>query len=143
MKPKEVMGLFDRMVKSGCQPRMDTYVMLLRKFGKLGFLRLVMDVWKTMEENGCSPDKFAYDCLIDALVKKGMWTWRGGMMRRWWRRGCLRGRGRSSGLQFLEGSVVMKIMVCVDEWSLEFFFGGEGHCIFDDMMVEKSMKTRM
>ncbi|KAK1275966.1 Pentatricopeptide repeat-containing protein [Acorus gramineus] len=72
MKPKEVMGLFDRMVKSGCQPRMDTYVMLLRKFGKLGFLRLVMDVWKAMEENGCSPDKFAYDCLIDALVKKGM-----------------------------------------------------------------------
>ncbi|KAJ4851530.1 hypothetical protein Tsubulata_047534 [Turnera subulata] len=71
-RPKEILLLFDRMIGSGVRPRMDTYVMLMRKFGRWGFLRPVFVVWKKMEELGCSPDEFAYNALIDALVDKGM-----------------------------------------------------------------------
>ncbi|KAL2504124.1 Pentatricopeptide repeat-containing protein [Abeliophyllum distichum] len=71
-KPREILKLFDRMIKSGVQPRMDTYVMLLRKFGRWGFLRPVLLVWKKLEEQGLSPDEFAYNALIDALLQKGM-----------------------------------------------------------------------
>lgn len=71
-KPREILGLFDRMIKSGIRPKMDTYVMLLRKFGRWGFLRPVFVVWKKMEELGCSPDEFAYNALVDALIDKGM-----------------------------------------------------------------------
>jgi hypothetical protein len=44
---------------------MDTYVMLLRKFGRWGFLRPVFIVWKKMEKLGCSSDESAYNALID------------------------------------------------------------------------------
>ncbi|XP_039118607.1 pentatricopeptide repeat-containing protein At1g80550, mitochondrial-like [Dioscorea cayenensis subsp. rotundata] len=71
-RPKEILWLFDRMVNTGCRPRMDTYVMLMNKFGRWGFLRPVLLVWKAMEEHGCSPDAFAYNALIDALLQKGM-----------------------------------------------------------------------
>jgi pentatricopeptide repeat protein len=71
-KPKEILRLFDRMIESGVHPRMDTCVMLLRKFGRWGFLRPVFIVWKKMEKLGCSPDESAYNALIDALVEKGM-----------------------------------------------------------------------
>jgi pentatricopeptide repeat protein len=71
-KPREILRLFDRMIESGVHPRMDTYVMLLRKFGRWGFLRPVLIVWKNMEKLGCSPDESAYNALIDALVEKGM-----------------------------------------------------------------------
>ncbi|KAA8540526.1 hypothetical protein F0562_024555 [Nyssa sinensis] len=71
-KPREIIQLFDRMIRSGVRPRMDTYVMLMRKFGRWGFLRPVFVVWKKMEEHGLSPDEFAYNALIDALVQKGM-----------------------------------------------------------------------
>ncbi|XP_022953157.1 pentatricopeptide repeat-containing protein At1g80550, mitochondrial [Cucurbita moschata] len=71
-KPKEILMLFDRMIKYGVQPKMDTYVMLMRKFGRWGFLRPVFVVWNKMEELGCSPDESAYNSLIDALVEKGM-----------------------------------------------------------------------
>ncbi|KAF8407191.1 hypothetical protein HHK36_006318 [Tetracentron sinense] len=71
-KPKEILKLFERMIQSGVRPRMDTYVMLIRKFGRWGFLRPVFVVWKKMEEHGCSPDEFAYNALIDVLVQKGM-----------------------------------------------------------------------
>ncbi|KAL7099637.1 hypothetical protein ACP275_09G097500 [Erythranthe tilingii] len=71
-KPKEILKMFDRMVESGVQPRMDTYVMLMRKFGRWGFLRPVIDVWKKMEENGSSPDESAYNALIDVLLQKSL-----------------------------------------------------------------------
>ncbi|XP_058111390.1 pentatricopeptide repeat-containing protein At1g80550, mitochondrial-like [Magnolia sinica] len=71
-RPKEIMKLFERMVKDGCRPRMETYVMLIKKFGRWGFLRPVFIVWDRMKEHGCSPDGFAYNALIDALVQKGM-----------------------------------------------------------------------
>ncbi|PON35004.1 Tetratricopeptide-like helical domain containing protein [Trema orientale] len=71
-KPKEILGLFDRMIASGVRPSMDTFVMLMRKFGRWGFLRPVFIVWKKMEELGCSPNESAYNAMIDALVDKGM-----------------------------------------------------------------------
>ncbi|XP_047063594.1 pentatricopeptide repeat-containing protein At1g80550, mitochondrial-like [Lolium rigidum] len=71
-RPQEVLGLFEKMLERGCRPRMDTYVMLIKRFGRWGFLRPVFFVWKTMEEQGLSPDAFAYNTLIDALLEKGM-----------------------------------------------------------------------
>lgn len=71
-RPNEILWLFERMVESGCRPRMDTYVMLMKKFGRWGFLRPVFMVWKAMEEHGVSPDAFAYNAMIDALLQKGM-----------------------------------------------------------------------
>uniref|UniRef100_A0A1D1XHX4 Pentatricopeptide repeat-containing protein At1g80550, mitochondrial n=1 Tax=Anthurium amnicola TaxID=1678845 RepID=A0A1D1XHX4_9ARAE len=71
-RPKEILELFEWMVGNGCRPRMDTYVMLMRKFGRWGFLRPVFIIWRAMEEHGCTPDGFAYNSLIDALIQKGM-----------------------------------------------------------------------
>lgn len=71
-KPKEILSLFDRMIESGVHPRLDTYVMLIRKFGRWGFLRPVFVIWKKLKEHGCSPNEDAYNALIDALVEKGM-----------------------------------------------------------------------
>ncbi|XP_043718965.1 pentatricopeptide repeat-containing protein At1g80550, mitochondrial [Telopea speciosissima] len=71
-RPKEILNLFEVMIERGVSPRMDTYVMLMRKFGRWGFLRPVFVVWDKMKELGCSPDEFAYNALIDALVQKGM-----------------------------------------------------------------------
>lgn len=71
-KPKEILVMFDNMIESGVRPSMDTYVMLLNKFGRWGFLRPVFMVWNRMEQLGCSPDAAAYNALIDALVDKGL-----------------------------------------------------------------------
>lgn len=60
------------MIESGVRPRVDTYVMLMRKFGRWGFLRPVFILWEKMEKQGLSPDVSAYNALIDALVQKGM-----------------------------------------------------------------------
>ncbi|KAJ6830482.1 uncharacterized protein M6B38_354620 [Iris pallida] len=71
-RPQEIMRLFERMLAGGCRPRTDTYVMLMKKFGRWGFLRPVFAVWERMGEHGVSPDAFAYNALIDALLQKGM-----------------------------------------------------------------------
>ncbi|GAB4850052.1 hypothetical protein Ancab_029350 [Ancistrocladus abbreviatus] len=72
VKPNEILWFFDRMIENGVRPGLDTFVMLIRKFGRWGFLRPVFLVWNKMEELGCSPDESAYNALIDALVQKGM-----------------------------------------------------------------------
>lgn len=72
VEPKELLRLFERMLESGVTPRMDTYVMLMRKFGRWGFLRPVYIVWDKMKKLGCSPNEAAYNALIDALLQKGM-----------------------------------------------------------------------
>lgn len=71
-KPNEILVLLDRMIESGVSPTLDTYVLLLKKFGRWGFLRPVFIVWKKMEDQGLSPNEFAYNALIDALLDKGM-----------------------------------------------------------------------
>uniref|UniRef100_A0A5K1CEQ1 Pentacotripeptide-repeat region of PRORP domain-containing protein n=2 Tax=Nymphaea colorata TaxID=210225 RepID=A0A5K1CEQ1_9MAGN len=69
--PKVILQLFDKMIERGCTPIMDTYVLLIKKFGEWGYLRPVFKIWKTMEEHGISPDHFAYNVLIDTLIRKG------------------------------------------------------------------------
>ncbi|XP_047318367.1 pentatricopeptide repeat-containing protein At1g80550, mitochondrial-like [Impatiens glandulifera] len=71
-KPMQILKLFDEMIVNGVRPRLDTYVLLMRKFGKLGFLRPVFLVWKKMEQHGPSPDNHTYNALIDALLHKGL-----------------------------------------------------------------------
>lgn len=71
-RPNEILWLFEKMCESECRPRMDTYVMLMKKFGRWGFLRPVCMVWEKMEEHGMKPDAFAYNAMIDALLDKGM-----------------------------------------------------------------------
>ncbi|XP_010472907.1 PREDICTED: pentatricopeptide repeat-containing protein At1g80550, mitochondrial-like [Camelina sativa] len=71
-KPSEILSLFGRMIRSGVRPKMDTYVMLMRKFERWGFLQPVLHVWKTMKESGDTPDSAAYNAVIDALIQKGM-----------------------------------------------------------------------
>jgi pentatricopeptide repeat protein len=71
-KPSEILSLFGRMIRSGVRPKMDTYVMLMRKFERWGFLQPVLYVWKTMKESGDTPDSAAYNAVIDALIQKGM-----------------------------------------------------------------------
>ncbi|XP_068660127.1 pentatricopeptide repeat-containing protein At1g80550, mitochondrial [Aristolochia californica] len=71
-RPKEILQLFERMLESGPTPRMETYVMLIKKFGRWGFLQDVFLVWKRMQDQGLSPDGFAYNAMIDALLQKGM-----------------------------------------------------------------------
>ncbi|KAI9110261.1 hypothetical protein K1719_018703 [Acacia pycnantha] len=71
-KPRDILSLFYKMIGSGVRPSSDTYVMLMRKFGRWGFLRPVFLMWEKMEELGCSPDASAYNAMIDALLEKGL-----------------------------------------------------------------------
>lgn len=64
--------MFDRMIERGVRPRLDTYVMLLRKFCRWGFPQPVLGFREKMEEHGVSPDASAYNALIDFLVNKGL-----------------------------------------------------------------------
>ncbi|CAL1369315.1 unnamed protein product [Linum trigynum] len=70
--PKKILWLFDRMCEDGVQPTMSTFVMLIRKFGKWGFLRPATIVWSKMVELGHSPDESAYNAWIDVLIDKGL-----------------------------------------------------------------------
>ncbi|GMH15906.1 hypothetical protein Nepgr_017747 [Nepenthes gracilis] len=72
VKPRDILRLFEMMIESGIHPGLDTYVMLMRKFGRWGFLRPVFVIWNKMEQLGCSPDESAYNALIDALLQRGM-----------------------------------------------------------------------
>ncbi|CAN1168343.1 Pentatricopeptide repeat-containing protein At1g80550, mitochondrial [Linum perenne] len=69
--PKEILQLFDRMLQDGVEPTMNTFVMLIKKFGRWGFLRPANIVWSKMLELGYSPDESAYNAWIDALIDKG------------------------------------------------------------------------
>ncbi|XP_051150631.1 pentatricopeptide repeat-containing protein At1g80550, mitochondrial [Andrographis paniculata] len=71
-KPREILKLLGRMQESGVRPRVDTYVIIMRKFGRWGFLRPVLHFWKKMTDHGLSPDVCAYNALIDALLQKGL-----------------------------------------------------------------------
>ncbi|KAI4962866.1 hypothetical protein ZWY2020_024712 [Hordeum vulgare] len=84
--------MYRQMIEAGCRPNTATFntiVKLLCKEGeglpakdghichahkevwRWGFFT-VFFVWKTMEEQGLTPDAFAYNTLIDALLEKGM-----------------------------------------------------------------------
>ncbi|KAJ4758823.1 Pentatricopeptide repeat-containing protein [Rhynchospora pubera] len=71
-RPQEIINLFEQMVQAGCRPRMDTYIILIKKFGRWGFMKPVFDIWSKMEKHGCSPDASAYNAIINALLQNGM-----------------------------------------------------------------------
>ncbi|KAG0475079.1 hypothetical protein HPP92_014765 [Vanilla planifolia] len=81
-RPQQILWLFERMLVTGCHPRMDTYVMLIKKFGRWGFLRPVFMVWKAMEEHGCSQMLLHIMPSLMHCCKKGWWRWQRSMTRK-------------------------------------------------------------
>ncbi|CAO2171849.1 unnamed protein product [Urochloa humidicola] len=69
--PIEVFDLLDKMKELHCDPEMDTYIMLIRKFCRWKQHESVEKLWSTMPANGLSPDRSAYIVLIHGLFLNG------------------------------------------------------------------------
>ncbi|XP_050221582.1 pentatricopeptide repeat-containing protein At5g15010, mitochondrial [Mercurialis annua] len=67
----EVFALLKSMRKIGCQPIIDTYIMLIRKFCRWRQFDDVFKVWNEMSENGIGPDRSSYIVLIHGLFLNG------------------------------------------------------------------------
>ncbi|PKA60301.1 Pentatricopeptide repeat-containing protein [Apostasia shenzhenica] len=66
-----VFELMDQMVQIGCEPVMDTYIMLTRKLCRWRQHENVYKLWNQMHESGLSPDRSAYIVLIHGLFLNG------------------------------------------------------------------------
>uniref|UniRef100_A0A0D9V737 Pentacotripeptide-repeat region of PRORP domain-containing protein n=1 Tax=Leersia perrieri TaxID=77586 RepID=A0A0D9V737_9ORYZ len=69
--PIEVFDLLDKMKELQCEPEMDTYIMLIRKFCRWRQHDSVEKLWSAMPTNGLSPDRSAYIVLIHGLFLNG------------------------------------------------------------------------
>lgn len=69
--PIEVFDLLDKMKELRCDPEMDTYIMLIRKFCRWRQHESVEKLWSAMPANGLSPDRSAYIVLIHGLFLNG------------------------------------------------------------------------
>ncbi|KAL5226705.1 hypothetical protein ABZP36_014970 [Zizania latifolia] len=69
--PIEVFDLLDTMKALQCEPEMDTYIMLIRKFCRWRQHDSVEKLWSAMPANGLSPDRSAYIVLIHGLFLNG------------------------------------------------------------------------
>ncbi|KAF8751256.1 hypothetical protein HU200_012131 [Digitaria exilis] len=69
--PSEVFDLLDKMKELHCEPEMDTYIMLIRKFCRWRQHESVEKLWSAMPANGLSPDRSAYIVLIHGLFLNG------------------------------------------------------------------------
>ncbi|CAL4973453.1 unnamed protein product [Urochloa decumbens] len=69
--PIEVFDLLDKMKELHCDPEMDTYIMLIRKFCRWKQHESVEKLWSAMPANGLSPDRSAYIVLIHGLFLNG------------------------------------------------------------------------
>ncbi|KAL6616273.1 hypothetical protein ACP70R_038543 [Stipagrostis hirtigluma subsp. patula] len=69
--PIEVFDLLDKMKALRCEPEMDTYIMLIRKFCRWKQHESVEKLWNAMPANGLSPDRSAYIVLIHGLFLNG------------------------------------------------------------------------
>ncbi|GJM92770.1 hypothetical protein PR202_ga09266 [Eleusine coracana subsp. coracana] len=69
--PSEVFDLLDKMKALRCDPEMDTYIMLIRKFCRWKQHESVEKLWNAMPANGLSPDRSAYIVLIHGLFLNG------------------------------------------------------------------------
>jgi pentatricopeptide repeat protein len=67
----EVFDLLDKMKQLQCEPEMDTYIMLIRKFCRWRQHESVEKLWSAMPANGLSPDRSAYIVLIHGLFLNG------------------------------------------------------------------------
>ncbi|KAL6853553.1 hypothetical protein ACP4OV_019582 [Aristida adscensionis] len=69
--PAEVFDLLDKMKTLRCEPEMDTYIMLIRKFCRWKQHESVEKLWSAMPANGLSPDRSAYIVMIHGLFLNG------------------------------------------------------------------------
>ncbi|XP_040382529.1 pentatricopeptide repeat-containing protein At5g15010, mitochondrial [Oryza brachyantha] len=69
--PIEVFDLLDKMKALQCEPEMDTYIMLIRKFCRWRQHDSVEKLWSAMPANGLTPDRSAYIVLIHGLFLNG------------------------------------------------------------------------
>jgi len=70
-RPSDVFDLLLRMKELRCEPEMDTYIMLIRKFCRWRQYESVEKLWSAMPANGLSPDRSAYIVLIHGLFLNG------------------------------------------------------------------------
>ncbi|XP_020181125.4 pentatricopeptide repeat-containing protein At5g15010, mitochondrial [Aegilops tauschii subsp. strangulata] len=69
--PTEVFDLLDKMKTLHCEPEMDTYIMLIRKFCRWKQHDSVEKLWNAMPANGLTPDRSAYIVFIHGLFLNG------------------------------------------------------------------------
>jgi pentatricopeptide repeat protein len=69
--PAEVFELLDKMKTMHCEPEIDTYIMLIRKFCRWKQHDSVDKLWNAMPANGLNPDRSAYIVLIHGLFLNG------------------------------------------------------------------------
>ncbi|RLM93470.1 pentatricopeptide repeat-containing protein [Panicum miliaceum] len=70
-RPIEVFDMLLKMKELRCEPEMDTYIMLIRKFCRWRQYESVEKLWSAMPANGLSPDRSAYIVLIHGLFLNG------------------------------------------------------------------------
>lgn len=64
---EEVFELLDKMKELGCNPTIETYIMLIRKFCRWRQLDEVKRIWNAMREDGIGHDRSSYIVLIHGL----------------------------------------------------------------------------
>jgi pentatricopeptide repeat protein len=68
---EEVFELLDKMKEQGCNPTIETYIMLIRKFCRWRQLDDVNKIWNAMVEDGIGHDRSSYIVLIHGLFLNG------------------------------------------------------------------------
>lgn len=68
---EEVFELLAKMRKMGCEPTVDTYIMLIRKFCRWRDFGNVLLLWDEMKEKGVGPDLSSYIVMIHGLFLNG------------------------------------------------------------------------
>ncbi|EOA19532.1 hypothetical protein CARUB_v10002473mg [Capsella rubella] len=68
---EEVFELLAKMRKMGCEPTVDTYIMLIRKLCRWRDFNNVLLLWDEMKEKGVGPDLSSYIVMIHGLFLNG------------------------------------------------------------------------
>ncbi|KAF5749194.1 pentatricopeptide repeat-containing protein [Tripterygium wilfordii] len=68
---EEVFVLLEKMREIDCQPTIETYIMLIRKFCRWRQLDSVFKVWNEICQSGLGPDRGSYIVLIHGLFLNG------------------------------------------------------------------------
>ncbi|KAK4272287.1 hypothetical protein QN277_020868 [Acacia crassicarpa] len=68
---EEVSELWIKMRETGCNPTIETYIMLIRRFCQWRQLYVAFKLWNEMRERGFNPDHSSYTALIHGLFLNG------------------------------------------------------------------------
>ncbi|KAJ0229577.1 Pentatricopeptide repeat-containing protein [Hirschfeldia incana] len=68
---EEVFEMLGKMRKMGCEPTVDTYIMLIRKFCRWRDFDNVALLWDEMKEKGVGPDLSSYMVMIHGMFLNG------------------------------------------------------------------------